>query len=527
MKTRLIISIYAWLCCSAVAIAQDYALCNQYTEIGDFVKAKQCLYAYKGVNDPGALCFYKMNLAINEGDGASAKALYAESERLTATDPYVLGTKAIYVAYSNNAEAAKVVFDPIYKSHKNVSPVFLMEVVRAFFKFKSKDLQYASAWIDMLEKEIKQPNADWLILKGDYFASQGDHGTALNFYNKAIDADSKKATAYHRKGIAYRRIKNHTASMTELETALKLNPEFTMAILNKAEVHFDLGEIDLGMRAYAEYFNRAPEDMRARIQYARSLFSAKRYKDSEEAALFVLGRDSSNLAALKLLSYANYELGKFPDGLKHLESFLAKADSSLIQSRDYEYLSKYYQKNNSDSLAINALRKALAYEDADAGLYSDAGSLMMKKNRFAEAFEVFKSKAAKFPLTSADNYSYGRAALMLQNYSTADSIFSKVCEVQPNWAPGFLMKAKASTYLDPESKDGRAFPYYEKYIALASADTANPDKYKSGLIESYRYMGSYYYLLKNDKTTSKDFWKRLLILDPNDKQAKEVLEGLK
>ncbi len=525
MKNRLIISIYALLCCSAVAIAQDYAVCNQYTEIGDFVKAKQCLYAYKGVNDPGALCFYKMNLAINEGDGSSAKSLYADSERLTATDPYVLGTKAIYVAYSNNAEAAKVVFDPIYKSHKNVSPVFLMEVVRAFFKFKSKDLEYALAWINMLEKEIKQPNADWLILKGDYFASQGDHGTALNFYNNAIDADSKKATAYHRKGIAYRRIKNHSASMAELETALKLNPEFTMAILNKAEVHFDLGEIDQGIRTYAEYFNRAPEDMRSRIQYARSLFSAKRYRESEEAALFVLGRDSSNLAALKLLSYANFELGKFPEGLKHMESFLSKADSSLIQSRDYEYLSKFYQKNNADSLAINALRKALAFEDADAGLYSDAGSLMMKKNRFADAFELYKSKAGRFPLTSADNYSYGRAALMLQNYSTADSIFSKVCEVQPNWAPGFLMKAKTSANLDPTSTEGRAFPFYEKYVSLAEADSANPDKYKAGLLESYRYMG-YYYFLKKDNTTSKEFWRKVLVIDPNDKQAKDVLKDL-
>ncbi|MFM7175845.1 MAG: hypothetical protein ACKO0X_00310, partial [Bacteroidota bacterium] len=110
MKNRLIISLYVWLSCSVVAIGQDYALCNQYTEIGDFAKARQCLYAYKGVNDPGALCFYKMNLAINEGDVDAAKSLYAESEKLTATDPFVLGTKAVYIAYSNNAEAAKLVF---------------------------------------------------------------------------------------------------------------------------------------------------------------------------------------------------------------------------------------------------------------------------------------------------------------------------------------------------------------------------------------------------------------------------------
>lgn len=527
MKTRLISFVIVFLAFVRISIAQDYASCNAFTEIGDYAKAKQCLYAFKGTVDPGALCFYKMNLAVNEGDGATAKGLYAESEKLSQTDPFVIGTQTIYIAYSNNAEAAKLKFDPLLKNHKNVPPTFLMDVVRAFFKFKSKDLPYALNWINLLEKELKQPNADWLILKGDYFASQGDHGTALNFYNNAIDADSKKAIAYHRKGIAYRRIKNHQAAMAELEMALKLNPEFIQAILHKAEVHFDLGEVDLGIRAYAEYFNRAPEDMRARIQYARNLFAAKRFKESSEAAEYVLNRDPGSLAALKLLAYTNFELGLFPEGQKHMESFFAKADSANIQSRDYEYLSKFYQKNNADSLAILALGKALTFEDADASLFSDAGTLMMKKSRFAEAYDVYQKKSSRFPMTSADNYSYGRAALMLKEYGIADSLFAKVCEVQPNWAPGFLMKAKASTYLDPESKDGRAFPAYEKYIALASADTANPDKYKAGLIESYRYMGSYYFLLKNDKATSKDFWKKLLTLDPNDKQAKDVLEGLK
>lgn len=526
MKTRLVLSIWALIAFGSTAFAQDYVSCNLYTEIGDFAKAKQCLYAYKGVKDPGALCFYKMNLAINEGDGATAKSLYAEAEQLTATDPYVVGAKTIYVAYNNNAEAAKVLFDPIYKSHKNVPPAMMMDVVRSFFKFKSKDLPYALAWIDMLEKEIKQPNADWLILKGDYFASQGDHGAALNFYNSAIDADGKKASAYHRKGIAYRRIKNHAASMAELETALKLNPEFTMAILHKAEVHFDLGEVDQGIKAYAEYFSRAPEDMRARIQFARNLFAAKRYKESEEAAMYVLNADASSLAALKLLAYANYELGDFPKGLKHMETFFAKADSTIIQSRDYEYLAKYYQKNNADSLAIVALRKALTFEDADATLYSDAGSLLMKKNRFSDAVEVYKGKSSRFSMTSADNYNFGRAALSLQDYVTADSVLARVCDVQPNWAPGFLLKARASANLDPNTSEGRAFPFYEKYIALAEADAANLEKNKAGLLESYRYMG-YYHFLKKENAKSKEFFNKVLAIDPKDKQATDVLKGLK
>jgi tetratricopeptide (TPR) repeat protein len=241
--------------------------------------------------------------------------------------------------------------------------------------------------------------------------------------------------------------------------------------------------------------------------------------------MMVASKDPENLSAIKLLAYVNYELGNFPVGLTYMESFFAKADTTIIQSRDYEYLSKYYMKNNADSMAIVSLMKALEFEDADGPLFTECGTLLLKKNRFQEAFGVYRAKASKHNMSSADNYSYGRAALMIRDFVSADSLFARVCEVQPNWAPGFLMKAKASSNLDPDSKEGRAFPYYEKYIQLAEADVANPDKYKAGLLESYRYMG-YYYFLNKDSKSSRTYWEKVLTMDPNDKQAKDVLKGL-
>lgn len=525
---RKLTSLAFLLCISLSSIAQDYASCNAYTEIGDFDRARQCLYTFKGTVDPGALNFYKMNLALNEGDGMTAKSLCLEAEKLNPSDPFALGSMTMYIVYSNNAEAAKIKFDPVFKNMKGVSPAMLMEVTRSFFKYKAKDTTYARTLIDMLEKQVKQPNADWLILKGDYLASWGDHGSALTFYNKAIDAQTgpRKALAYYRKGLAYRRIKNPEAAMGELQTAIQLNPEFVQALLLKAEVHFELAQVDQGVAAYEEYFKRAPYDMRARVQMSRSLFAAKKFKESGDVAMMVASKDPENLSAIKLLAYVNYELGNFPVGLTYMESFFAKADTTIIQSRDYEYLSKYYMKNNADSMAIVSLMKALEFEDADGPLFTECGALLLKKNRFQDAFEVYRAKASKHNMSSADNYSYGRAALMIRDYVSADSLFARVCEVQPNWAPGFLMKAKASSNLDPNTTEGRAFPFYEKYIALAEADAANLEKNKAGLLESYRYMG-YYHFLKKENAKSKEFFNKVLAIDPKDKQATEVLKGLK
>jgi len=71
-----------------------------------------------------------------------------------------------------------------------------------------------------------------------------------------------------------------------------------------------------------------------------------------------------------------------------------------------------------------------------------------------------------------------------------------------------------------------AKPFYEKYIEVALADSANADKYKNGLVESYKYLGSYYYLIDKKIDESKSYWKKVLELVPDDKQAQQVMAGL-
>ncbi|MBL0341801.1 MAG: hypothetical protein IPP71_13210 [Bacteroidetes bacterium] len=62
-------------------------------------------------------------------------------------------------------------------------------------------------------------------------------------------------------------------------------------------------------------------------------------------------------------------------------------------------------------------------------------------------------------------------------------------------------------------------------MELAESDSVNSAKYKKGLIEAYKYLGYYYYLAK-DVGQSKMYWKKVLFLDPNDKQAMDVLKQL-
>ena len=85
-----------------------------------------------------------------------------------------------------------------------------------------------------------------------------------------------------------------------------------------------------------------------------------------------------------------------------------------------------------------------------------------------------------------------------------------------------LYKARINSYIDPETKDGLAKPYYEKLVSVINARADKDKTDNTRLLEAYRYLG-YYYLLQNDKETSNSYWNKILEIDPNDANAKLAL----
>jgi lipoprotein NlpI len=71
-----------------------------------------------------------------------------------------------------------------------------------------------------------------------------------------------------------------------------------------------------------------------------------------------------------------------------------------------------------------------------------------------------------------------------------------------------------------------AKPFYEKYIELALADSANAAKYRDGLIECYEYLGNFY-ALKNEFSITEEYLKKILELNPVDEKAKKGLKMIK
>jgi len=126
---------------------------------------------------------------------------------------------------------------------------------------------------------------------------------------------------------------------------------------------------------------------------------------------------------------------------------------------------------------------------------------------------------------SLDYYGLGRSSYYNSQFTKADSAFQKLAELQPTRTIGFLWLGNTKANLDPDAKEDGAKLAFDKVIELASpAPDAGTNK--KDLITSYMYLG-FYYSQRDNLQESKSNMEKVLVLDPTNARALEILRLLK
>lgn len=108
----------------------------------------------------------------------------------------------------------------------------------------------------------------------------------------------------------------------------------------------------------------------------------------------------------------------------------------------------------------------------------------------------------------------------------ADTLYAQVSELAPDSYTGYFYRGHTRSAMDPETTQGLAKPYYEKVVELVLPK--NDPRYNSVLITCYSYLG-YYYMLQakpEDYAISKEYWNKILAINPNHALAKTALQGI-
>jgi tetratricopeptide (TPR) repeat protein len=379
---------------------------------------------------------------------------------------------------------------------------------------------------DFLDQAIAldKHNTAACIKKGDLYLSLLNNGTqAIANYQNAINYDSSQVDAYIGLGNVYTAVRNYQEAESYYKIAAQRNPDYSVTYRYLADLYTITKENDKAVEAYKKYISLSESSISNLKKLSILLYNAGQYKDCVEVIKGILQSEKEDTPLLHLLAFTYSQLEDTANGISAFQQYMETVDKKDISVTDYELLSKLYEKENQDSLAIEALKNAFSIDSTRLDLVNTIKMINFKDRNWPGVISIIKMKESVQSLNAQDYFDLGKAYYFDKDYGLADTAFLQLVKLKPDLAIGYRWVAAAKANLDPDSEQGLAKDDYEKFISLAQNDTT---KYKTELVEAYSYLG-YYYFIKKDMESSKLYWQKVYALDPTNPQAIEAIKKIK
>lgn len=422
------------------------------------------------------------------------------------------------------------------KNKKNVDLV--TSVARVYLD--AGKLTDAQEYLAMAKKaNNKDPKVS--VLEGDIALAQKNVGQACQLYEQAIYFDPNCKEAYLKYAQVYKSA-SPSLAIEKLEQLKAVEPDCLEADRELAEVYYAGNRFGKAAEMYAKFIDTPLATEDDMLKYAFALFLNHDFEKSLQIAQKGLQKNARHAAFNRLVMYNNTDLKRYEEAEKAADAFFHASDHADYSYLDYRYYGALLSALKKYDEAIVEYGKALEKDGTQIDLWREISDAHEMNNNYAQAIAAYrkyydalaqdkKTPETLFQLgrlyygqgTSSDTLSV-QSADRKAALQSADSVFALVSEQAPDSYLGEMWRARTHSAMDPETTDGLAKPYYEKVMDMLLSK--NEPKYNSALIECYSYLG-YYYLLKSDYAASKEFWNKILAIDPANATAKKALDGIK
>jgi len=553
MKKKNLLSVFLILLAvsfNTVVFAQN--LGADYFNTGELKIAKDYFEKHMS-QSPAESNYYLGEIAYANGDVTGAKAYYEKG--LAASPEYVLNNIGLgkVLLKEGNAKAADEQFSIAIKKDKKDVEV-QVAIARAYYLNGMKDKVQAKLQ-DARKADKKSPLI--YLFEGDMLRDAKDAGGAAGQYAQAFNFDPNCVVAYIKTAQVYESI-NPNSAIDNLTKALEIRPDYKLAYKSLGTIYYKSGQYNKAIDAFKEFFKDGVYSTEELTHYAAALYFTKQYEEAKALIEEGIKKEPNNFVLNRLLMYSYLDSKDYEKGLSVAEKFfsLDKGTSEYI-SRDHLTYGQLLTENKMFDKAISQYELALKLDPSQTDIYKLVGETLSNEGRPAEAADYFKKyiELAGESAVALDYFNMGRYYYMAagvamkdtidpqagakakQYLSDADAAFTTVGERVPDSHLGQFWRARANALMDAIlAKESQALPvlakpYYEATIniILAKEGTNNVNELK----EAYRYLSSSYYLAfdaskkPEDKDQTLLYSQKLLELDPENVQAKQLIEALK
>ncbi|HAX92496.1 MAG TPA: hypothetical protein DCY25_00870 [Bacteroidales bacterium] len=222
-----------------------------------------------------------------------------------------------------------------------------------------------------------------------------------------------------------------------------------------------------------------------------------------------LGREKSRMAAATAANKAKFAgtVDELTKKVSDLEGKIAAADKDLDRAFQ-EFELAFNAKRTDPNAPMTPVERAILSEKAS------------NYNTFRRYEGAAKTWAKLIDPSKENNLSeymlIARAFYNAEKFKSSDSILNIVIQKSPDYLPAYAQIARTYNRLDPDFKTGIARPKFEKYLSIAAKDSI---KNTTEMIEAMSYLG-YYHMNTGNFSKAKDYYNRMIGLDPRNNDSK-------
>lgn len=399
-------------------------------------------------------------------------------------------------------------------------------------------------------KLLNEKDAQLFLVLGDAYRSEMKNSEAFSAYRTAFDLDKTFLRSKVELGKINKMSKAFEEAIAEFNSVITLDDKYGPAYRELAETYYQWawtskkeyeGRIKQALQFYEKYMDLTDRSLDSRLRHADFLYLVKDFKALEAEANEMAKLDNVNPRVLRYLAYSAFENGNYMASSKALKDFIAKVEPTRLISQDYLYLGRAQMKDTTQfQEGIINIEKAVALDSTNAVVMSEIGQAFYKGKKYVEAAHAYEIAIKNPDRALLDYYYLGMSYYFTygaQNAAKlnppkdllvkADTAFSFLVKRSPTTQAGWQYRGRINRLLDENDSQGLAVPYYEAYVKLVTLDKPElAAKSIPGLIEAYNYLGSVALRKDADKLKAKEYFDKVILLDPANVTAKESIAAI-
>lgn len=527
---------------ASMASAQGFTDAVQYYRAGQPADAEVIISRI--INEPStdkAMANYYLGLiAFDKDDFAKAESLFKQGLSSDANNPYNYVGLGKLALKKGDKKAAEENFKLAKKLVKKDALV-LTDIARAYYDVDPvANAKEVASYIADAKKANKKCPAIY-VFEAEQYADKGDINNAAGMFDMAMAfaRDNNLGSEYSGAFVNYARIIGHvnkTVALNDLQNFLQIAPESAIAQRELAEMYYNTDQLTKAAEEYGKYVQNPNHFQGDEQRYVGLLYFSKNYPESDKWADKVLAKDPNNFFMKRMKFLNAVMMGNDQAAFAAADDFFPR--NGEFTSNDYTTYAELLMKNKQDSVAAIQYQKAIALNpEKNAGINKDLSALYTNLGKFDEAAAAQEKFLAAGDYVVNDQVTLGRryqrAALShaIDDPARAEyvkkgiAVLNEVSEKVPdnptvlNTLIGIKMAGTGNKVNEEIAAD------LENLLKLLNADTENKEANKGNYIYAYGMLGNYY-LQNNNIPLAKEYFSKVLELDPSNSNVAALLQKI-